>query len=192
MHTSDSSELSVWFKACALASIPLLISCDIVAHQPAPSPGFKPVATLQEIMTDIIDPNIDFVWNSVSSVSTASGTEERQPQSDEDWLALRQHALAVAEAANLLLIEDRPIAANASATSSGGAELNPPQIQALIAAHHDQFSQRAQGLRSAAQGLLTAIAAKNVEALENAGGVVEQACEQCHSQFWYPGDSRPK
>jgi hypothetical protein len=192
MNVSNTSELSVWFKACALASIPLLISCDIAWHQPAPPSPLKPVATLQEIMTDIIDPNIDFVWNSVSSISTANGSEQRQPQSDEDWLALRQHALAVAEAANLLLIEDRPIAADTAATSSGGAELNPPEIKALIAAHHGEFTQRAQSLRTAAQGLLTAIAAKNAEALENAGGAVEQACEQCHSQFWYPGDAKPK
>jgi hypothetical protein len=40
--------------------------------------------------------------------------------------------------------------------------------------------------------LIAAIDTKNVEALEQAGGEVEQACEQCHSQFWYPGDNRPK
>jgi cytochrome c556 len=45
---------------------------------------------------------------------------------------------------------------------------------------------------AAAQQLIAAIDAKNVEDLERAGGEVEQACEQCHSQFWYPGDSRPK
>lgn len=169
-----------------------MTACNSAATETKPTSPFKPVATLQDIMTSIIDPNIDFVWNSVSSVNTANGTEERQPQTDEDWLILRQHALAVAEAGNLLLIEDRPIAATSANTSSGGAELNPADIKALIAANRNEYVNRVHGLQTAAQGLVAAIDAKNVEELEKAGGEVEQACEQCHSQFWYPGDNRPK
>lgn len=177
----------------SLASVSLLIACNPAPTEPAAPPDpFKPVATLQEIMTSIIDPNIDFVWNSVSSVSTVTGTEERQPRTDEDWRLLRQQALSVVEAANLLLIENRPIAAANAVTSSGGAELTPAAIKTLIAEHRQEFVQRAQNLQSTAQGLLVAIDAKNVEELEKAGGEVEQACEQCHSQFWYPGDARPK
>jgi len=187
----SSSRLKV--IACSLASASILIACNTATTEPATPPiPFKAVATLQDIMTAIIDPNIDFVWNSVSSVSTSTGTEERRPQTDEDWRLLREHASSVAEAANLLLIEDRPIAAANAVTSSGGAELTPAAIKTLIAEHRQEYLQRAQGLQTAAQGLLLAIEAKNVEELEKAGGEVEQACEQCHSQFWYPGDARPK
>lgn len=171
----------------------LLSACNINPNQPSPpSTLFKSVATLQEIMTAIIDPNIDFVWNSVSSVSTAKGTEEKQPKTDEDWQILRQHALVVAEAANLLLVENRPIAAQNVITSSGGAELNPSDINLLINSQRGEYTSRVLSLQTAAQGLIAAIDTKNVEALEQAGGEVEQACEQCHSQFWYPGDNRPK
>ncbi|WP_020481327.1 cytochrome c [Methylomonas sp. MK1] len=191
MFKQFNSRLKVF--AGSLASASLLMACNPAPTEPAAPPvPFKPVATLQEIMTSIIDPNIDFVWNSVSSVSTATGTEERQPQTDEDWRLLRQHALSVVEATNLLLIENRPIAAANAVTSSGGAELTPAAIKTLIAEHRQEFVQRAQSLQSTAQGLLVAIDAKNVEELEKAGGEVEQACEQCHSQFWYPGDARPK
>ncbi|MDX8130436.1 cytochrome c [Methylomonas sp. OY6] len=187
------SNLRLKVLACSVASASLLMACETsTTEQAAPPIPFKPVATLQEIMTSIIDPNIDFIWNSVSSVSTASGTEERQPQTDEDWQLLRQHALAVTEAANLLLIEDRPIAATNAITSSGGAELTPAAIKTLIIEHRQEYVQRVQNLQNAAQSLLVAIDAKNVEELEKAGGEVEQACEQCHSQFWYPGDARPK
>ena len=153
---------------------------------------FKPVATVQEIMNSIIDPNIDFVWNSVSSVSTAKGTEERKPETAEDWNVLRQHALTVVEAANLLLVENRPVAIASAATSSGGAELNSDAIKALIATNRTAYVNRIHELQVAAQGLIVAIDAKNVQGLEDAGGKVEQACEQCHSQFWYPGDNKPK
>ncbi|WP_157197887.1 MULTISPECIES: cytochrome c [Methylomonas] len=172
----------------------LVGACDDSARQPpsAPPTAFVPVATLQDIMTSVIDPNIDFVWNSVSTVSTASGTEERRPQTDQDWLALRQHALIVAEAANLLLVENRPVAAANATTSSGDAELTPSAIKTLVAEHRDDFVTRGHEFQVAALGLIRAIDAKNADALEKAGGEVEHACEQCHSQFWYPGDNRPK
>ncbi len=153
---------------------------------------FKPVATVQEVMNSIIDPNIDPIWNSVSSVSTPKGTEERKPETDDDWRVLRQHALAVIEAGNLLLVKDRPISVANTTTSSGGAELTSEAIKTLIAANQAAYIERIHELQGAAQGLLVAIDAKNVQELEDAGGRVEQACEQCHSQFWYPGDNKPK
>jgi hypothetical protein len=175
----------------ALAFCPMIILSTAVqaARQEA---AFKPTATLQEIMTAIIDPNIDYVWNSVSSVSTAQGTEERRPVSDDDWKAVRQHALAVAEAGNLLLIKGRPVAAHGATTSSGGAELNPADIQKAIEKNRTAFNQGAAGLRDTVQQVLDAVDHKNAEELVEAGGRVERACEQCHSKFWYPGDKRPK
>lgn len=184
----------IWPKLAALVVIPIVIGCEKPASQTLQASPFelKPVATLQEIMTSVIDPNIDAVWNAVSTVSTANGIEERRPQSDEEWRVLRQHALTVAEAANLLLVENRPVAAPNATTSSGDAELAPAAIKTLLTERRDDFVARAYGLQIAAQSLIDAIDAKNVDQLEQAGGEVEQACEQCHSQFWYPGDSRPK
>jgi len=172
---------------------PLLFACSQPASPPEPPAAlFKPTATLQDIMLSIIDPNIDYVWNAVSSVSTATGTEERRPETDEDWKLLRQHALAVAEAGNLLLIENRPVASANANTSSGGAELSSQDIQKLIAANRADYVQRAHALHDAAELLLAAIDKKSADELEKAGGDVEHACEQCHSQFWYPNDNRPK
>jgi hypothetical protein len=182
-----------WIMLTTLAVVPLLIGCVKPASTPeqAPPSQLKPAATLQEIMNSVIDPNIDFVWNAVSTVSTAKGTEERRPQTDEDWLVLRQHALTVAEAANLLLVPNRPIAAAGASTSSGGAELAPQAIKMLIAERQGEFVVSAHQLQTAALGLVRAIDAKNADELEKAGGEVERACEQCHSQFWYPSDKRP-
>ncbi|MGZ4999999.1 MAG: cytochrome c [Methylomonas sp.] len=192
MHFSNKSLHHIATIASTLLLSSSMTACNSARTETrSPSP-FKPGATLQEVMTAIIDPNIDFIWNSVSLVSTANGTVEHRPQTDEDWKVLRQHALAVAEAGNLLLIEDRPIAATNANTSSGGAELNPTDIRILIAANRNEYVNRVHGLQTAAQGLIAAIDAQNVEELEKAGGEVEQACELCHTQFWYPGDIRPK
>ncbi|WNB74440.1 cytochrome c [Methylomonas koyamae] len=178
-------------RPLAAMALSALAACE---QPPAAKPaelGFKPVASLQELMLAVIDPNIDFVWNSVASITSTEGEQERRPTKPEDWEAVRQHALVVAEAANLLLI-DRPVAKGSINTASGGAELSALAIHNLIQANREQFQQRAVALQDASRQLLAAIDQQNADELERAGGVVEQACEQCHSQFWYPGDKRPK
>lgn len=165
----------------------LLASCLSNAASP-----FKPALTIQEIMTAVIDPNIDFVWNSVSTVATAQGIEEKRPQTEEDWQAIKQHAQVVLEAANLLVIEGRPVANAGANTSSGGAELSAKEIETLISRNQEEFIARSHGLHRAMQEVIAAIDRRDVDALEKAGGSVEQACELCHTQFWYPNDQRPK
>jgi hypothetical protein len=173
----------------ALLAPLLLPACS---HHPKDGKLFRPSATLQEIMASIIDPNIDAVWNAVSTVTTAKGTEERRPHTDEEWKTLRNHALAVAEAGNLLVIKGREVARKGQSTSSGGAELNPDDIRKGIEANRHDFVKRAHEFRDAALLLVAAIDRKNPDQLVEAGGAVERACEQCHSQFWYPNDKRPK
>ena len=59
-------------------------------------------ATVKDIMLSIIDPAADQVWNSVTTVQTAKGTEETVPKTAEDWLKVRHGAVTLSEAANLL------------------------------------------------------------------------------------------
>jgi len=182
-----------WFFALAFASLLLaLAACSDSSNNPSKQATlFKPAATLQEIMTSIIDPNADEVWNSVATIITATGIEERSPQTDEEWQAVRRHAVTLAETSNLLIIEGRQIAAPGASTSSVPAEASAEEIQANIAAHRQEFVARAHALQAATQQAIAAIDAKNTEELVRVGGVIDQACEGCHVQFWYPGDKRP-
>ncbi len=168
----------------------LVAAC--LPQEPRVESPFKPVATVQDIMLSIIDPNIDYVWNAVSTVATTTGIEEKSPQTNEEWQAVKRHALVVLEASNLLIIDGRPVAHAGGNTSSGGAELSAEAIQQLIDGQRAEFNVRALKLNAAMQQVIAAIDKKNVEEFEQAGGLVEQACEQCHTQFWYPNDQRPK
>lgn len=153
---------------------------------------YKPIATLQELMTSVIDPNIDPIWNSVSTVSTKDGIEEKQPQTDDEWKVLKNHAVTLLEVSNLLVIEGRKVAAdNAISTSTHPSELSPTEVQKGIDANRPDFIQHAHDLQNAIQQIIIAIDAKNPEELVKAGGQVDQVCEQCHKQFWYPNDIRP-
>jgi cytochrome c556 len=152
---------------------------------------FKPTATVQEVMNSIIDPNMDYVWNSVATISTKLGVEEKRPKTDEDWSLVRQHALVVLEASNLLLIEGRPVAAAGASTSLHKVELGPEEIQKTINANREGYIAYVHALHAAVSQTIAAIDAKNVELLIQHGGDVDRVCEACHKQFWYPNDKRP-
>lgn len=154
-------------------------------------PAFKPAASIQDLMISVVDPNIDAIWNSVSVVSTYEGVIETKPQTEEEWQKLRGHALTLREVYNLLVIPGRQVAEKDAITSSGDGELHAQQIETLINSQWDEFVKHAAQLQTASDQVLKAIEARNVEGLEEAGGVVEHACEACHSAFWYPGDKRP-
>jgi cytochrome c556 len=166
----------------------LLSSCTQNTVKPV---TVKPAATIQSIMVSIIDPNIDFVWNSIATINTAQGTEERRPKTDKDWHEVKQHALAVLDGSKQLLLEDIKAAAPNANTSSHPVELSAADIEKAINSHRTDYVQRVENLQSALQQTIAAIDAKNVDELEKAGGIVDQACEQCHTQFWYPNDKRP-
>lgn len=188
-----------------IATLALLVATSACTKQtgvaaPSESPkstvavnvsDFKPTATLQEIMLSVIDPNIDPIWNSISTVSTAKGITEVRPETDEDWEKLRNHAITLREVANLLVIPGRKVAHPEASTSTHHTELQAEAIEALIAAQWPIFVQRAHALQDAAGLAISAIDEKNVDRLEEVGGIIEHTCESCHSQFWYPDDKRP-
>src|SRR4051812_20416929 len=108
--------------AVALVAASLVAACSTPAAEKAPAPEkspaaappYRPIASIREVMNSVVDPNIDPVWNSVASVlehGVKNGKmTDKAPGSDEDWAEVRQHALVVAEAANLLLMPNRPVA----------------------------------------------------------------------------------
>lgn len=166
-----------------------LVACEKKVDAPKVESPFKPSATIQELMISVVDPNVDPIWESIETISTASGVEEKHPKTDEDWTTLKNHAIALREVTNLLLIEGRKVAT--SNTSTVAAELTPDEIEKLIAANRPAFIKNAHDLHEAVTQAIVAIDAKDVAALEAVGGVIDQTCEKCHMQFWYPGDKRP-
>ncbi len=166
-------------------------ACSNSVEQDKTAATIKPVATLQEIMLSVIDPNVDPIWNSVSTVATKDGVVEKVPSTDEEWNVLKNHAIVLIEAANLLQIPDRAVAHAGSSTSIHPVELQPEEVEKLIQANRKDFNNKAINLQNAAKSALVAIKEKNPDALLQVGSQIEHACEQCHSTYWYPNDKIP-
>jgi hypothetical protein len=168
-------------------------ACQQKVEAPTSIPPFKSIATIQDIMQLVVEPSADALWSSVGSVVSKEGTEDREPRTDEDWKEVRRHALSLIEATNLLIMEDRLVAAHGKTLEDSHVEgiLNPKEIQRAISADRLKFIAFAHELHDAGAQALGAIDAKNPARLMEAGEKIDQSCEHCHAAYWYPNDNNP-
>jgi hypothetical protein len=161
-------------------------------EQAAAQPPYTTSATIKDLMLSMIDTAADDVWLSVSTVSSATGIVETAPKNDEDWSKIRRGAITLAEAANLLMIPGRKVARPGEKSETPGVELEPEEMDVLIAKDRASWNQRALDLHKAALEVLAAVDEKNADKVFEVGERIEMACENCHSQYWYPNEKIPE
>ncbi len=137
-------------------------------------------------MDSIVDPSADALWNSVATLVSTDGVEEKRPRTEEEWQAVRHNAVALVEATNLLLMRPRAIARPGVKSENPGIELEPGQIEQIVRADPEAFTRLAHGLHDAAARALQAIDAKDAAGLSDSGETIDVACENCHRKYWYP------
>lgn len=152
----------------------------------AAQPPLLPAVSIEEVMRYMIDPAADSIWGSVVTIVTDEGIQDIVPETEEDWEALRGHAVTLLESTNLLLMEGRPVAAEGSVSDMPGVDLEPAQIEDLLAANRPAWTTLTLGLRASGLEVLKAIEAHDLDGLLVAGDGLDLACENCHIQFWYP------
>lgn len=151
----------------ALALALAVLAGRTFAAQKAPSARTpRPVATIKELMTGLIDPAADEVWGAVAVIESASGVEEKAPKTDAEWSAVRAHALTLAESGNLLMLDGR----------AKDRRVWLAMSRALVDA--GEIAARAAEKKDAA-GLL------------DAGEQVFSACALCHQAYWTEGPTGP-
>jgi len=154
---------------------------------------FRVTATIQEIMDSEVDPAADFLWGSTGFIANRQGIQDKNPKTDKDWDMVRNNALILLEATNLLIIPGRTVATAGSKldpSEVAGIE-DPKDIQKAIEANRQAFIGFAHGLHDAGMQMLKAIDAKDLAGMDAAGEKLDSACEQCHRTFWYPNAPEP-
>ena len=189
--------MSMKLSVCGLGVLLTTLSVGCTARpseSPVPdrsTPHYEPTATIKDLMDSIVDPAADVVWGSVTTVSDGSGVLEKAPHSDAEWFDVRLGALRLVEASNLLLVPGRRAAAPGERSEAPGDELEPEEIDALMAKDRAGWNKRAKDLHDAALEALNAINAKNPQGIFEVGERIERACENCHTQYWYPNQRLP-
>src|SRR5438105_4628938 len=97
-----------------------------------PAPEYQTEVTIKDIMDSVVDPNADYVWQSVSTTASSTGIVEKAPRTDDDWREVRRHAIALMEATNALQIPGRRVARPGEKSEDPRIEEPPEVIQTMI------------------------------------------------------------
>jgi len=150
----------------------------------------KPVVSVKELMANMIDPIADNIFDAVWWETTKSGSVAHRPRTDEDWEKIRIGAVTIAEGIYLLKVP-RPFTPPGDVNDSVGPnapELSPTQIQAKLDKDPVLWEAKIEALRNVALATLQAVNRKDVDAVFQAAADLDEACENCHLEYWYPGD----
>ena len=120
--------------------------------------SLTPVASVKQIMKGIVGPAATVVFNSVSTTVTLKGTEEKAPQTDDEWEAVGNSAAALIEAGNLMLIGSRAV-------------------------DKGEWVKQSQALIEAGKVALKATEDKSAERLLASGEAVNTSCDNCHRTY---------
>jgi hypothetical protein len=124
----------------------------------APPPTIEPVASVKQIMDGIVGPAAGVVFDSVGTIVSAAGIEEKQPRTDAEWAVVGASAAALAESANLIVIGNRAV-------------------------DRDEWVKMSQALAEAAKVVLKATEAKDPMGVLAAGETLNETCDNCHRRY---------
>ena len=134
----------------------LMSGCESLAP-PAVVP-YEPITDVRETMAWIVLPAAEVVWDHAGTIITAEGRTELAPTTAEGWEDVRRNAAILAEAGNLLMMPGR--------------------------AQGPEWIAYSRSLHATGRLAMAAAAARDPDALFDAGGAVYQACVGCHTRYW--------
>lgn len=188
----------------ACLALAVLASCAKKEDAPppaaaAPAPASVATTTISadasilDLMKGPIATNSDALWNAVGTESTATGTKDLAPSSDAEWAALRQKAQELIDAAKALTTEGRVVAHPGQTLKepAGKGDFTPEQAQVEISKDRGAFTAFATAMQGVGGEYIAAIDKKDVDAIGEAGGKLDEVCEACHTRFWYPNAPKP-
>jgi len=154
-------------RALLVALTAALAACG--SDQTEAGDQFVYVADMAELMGHIVDPAADVYWSAGGVIVDAEGEHFMIPENDEEWEALSNAAMTLAESGNLLLMDGR--------RRDDGA---------WVEIVHQFIDVSRQALEAAD--------ARNLDAVFDMGAEVYYICTNCHATYAIetlrPTDSR--
>jgi hypothetical protein len=126
----------------------LIAGAGLAQAPPTEVPGVKSVGTMSELMLDIIYPTSDEIFY----------VSRDEKKTEKQWIDLRNNALTLAEAANLLMADNR-------------------------ARDKDRWMKDAKLLWDVGNKAFIAAKAKDLPALDALNADLYEACQSCHEHY---------
>jgi hypothetical protein len=122
------------------------------------APPFRPVADVKQLMATVVEPAAETYWDAVGTIIDQDGVTEIEPQTTEEWDAVRNSAVVVAESGNLLMMSTR--------ARDGG-----------------EWMQLSRAMIEVGQKAIRAAEARDKAAVFDVGAEVYDVCTGCHAKY---------
>ena len=143
-----------------LLGFPLLVGCSNEQSDElaAAEAEYNTQLDTQQIMSLVLEPASDILWDSAGWVMDAAGYEDLYPTTDEGWDFVRAQAAIVVESGNMLALPGR-------------------------AEDNDAWMIYSEGLSEAGLLAMKAAAEQNEEDFFQAGAQLYSVCTACHQAY---------
>jgi hypothetical protein len=128
------------------------------AEKPATAALVPPVATVKQVMAGMVQPSATVVWDSVATIVSVTGIEDKRPTTDDEWALVSANAAMLVEAANLLIDRTRAVDAG-------------------------EWVTMAQAMAASGRKALDAANAKSADGILAVGDEINQTCDACHERY---------
>lgn len=180
---SSATKSSVLLLGCAL-----MVAGVYAADTPAPAPN------LHELMKNIVAIQTQVIWDVGNTAQNDKGDPDASKMKPADWTKVGAAAAKVKDAAQKLASAPHVMAAapGQKIDGEGGSPgaFGAKEVQKVIDANPKVFQAFAGQLTKSMDELIVAAKAKDAQKLFDVSGRLDQECEGCHTQFWYPNEKR--
>jgi hypothetical protein len=159
------------------------------AHSAAAPPN------LHDLMKSVVAVQTQVVWDVGNQAQDDHGNPDATKLKADDWSKIisaggkvRQVAATLAQADHVVAVA--PGTKLDDQTNPGA--LGAKEMQAAIDAEPAKFRALAQALSASMDQIVAAAKVKDAAKLFDVSGGLDQVCESCHMQFWYPEQQAPR
>ncbi len=149
---------------------------------------------LHELMKNVVAVQAQLIWDVGNRAQDDQGNPDAAKLKPTDWTRIIAAGGKVKQAAQALAQAEHVMAAAPGQKLDG--EGNPgtfgaKQVQSAIDANPKVFRAFAQALGVSMDQIVAAAQTKDAAKLFDVSGRLDQVCEDCHVQFWYPEQKAP-
>jgi len=180
---SSVTRCSVLLLGCGL------MAAGVYAADPAPA-----APNLHELMKNVVALQAQVIWDVSNNAQDDAGNPDPKKMKPADWAKIGEAAGKVKGAVQALATAPHVMAAapGQKIDGEGGTPgaFGAKEVQKAIDANPKVFQAFAQQLNHSMDELLAASKARDAKKLFDVSGRLDQECEVCHVQFWYPDEKR--
>src|SRR5690242_15222359 len=144
---------------------------------------------LHDLMKTVVAVQTQVIWDVGNQAQDEQGNPDASKLKATDWGKVVTSGGKVKQAMQTLAQADHVMAAGPGQKLDGEGSpgaFGAKQVQAAIDANPKVFRAFAQALIVSMDQIVAAAQTKNAAKLFDVSGRLDQVCEDCHMQFWYP------